>query len=170
MTKNIPEKIAKTEIEVNYISSNWINIENLKIQYFHSRKYYSKVFPIYRIVLGLFSLVGGVTVYRIKGNIVGQSISFLRGDSFTVLQYGCVEEASKIGLWFYNIFENIRQAISMKAQLINGTIEVHKPEAKLNAGFISTNEEKLVSRLYGGGFTNFPKRFHVKRDAGKKVN
>lgn len=160
MTKAIPEKIAQAEVEVNYISSNRINIENLKVQYIHSKKYYSKIFPIYRIVFGLFSLAGGVTEYRIKGRLVGQSISFLRGDSFTVFQYGCVEEASKIGLWFYNIFENIKQAISMKAQFINGTIEVHKPEAKLNAGFISTNNEELVFRLYGGSFANFPKRFH----------
>jgi len=170
MTKTIPEKIAKNEVEVNYISSNWINIENLKVQYIHSRKYYSKIFPIYRIVLGLFTLVGGVTEYRVKGKLVGQSISFLRGDSFTVLQYGCAEEVSRIGLWFYNIFENIRQAISMKAQFINGTIEVHKPEAKLNAGFMSTNVEELVFRLYGGSFTNFPKRFHNQRKISPKKN
>ncbi len=162
MTKKIPEKIAKSEVKVNYISSNRISFDNLRVQYVHSRKYNSKIFPIYRIVLGLFSLVGNVTEYRIQGKLIGQGISFLRGDSYTVFQYGCIEEASKIGLWFYNIFENIKQAISMKAKFINGTIEIHKPEAKLNAGFISTNEEELVFRLYGGKFSNIPKRFRQK--------
>jgi len=160
MTKSIPDRIAEAEIEISYKSSNWINLENLKVQYIHSKQYNSKIFPIYRIVFGLFSFVGNITEYKIKGKLVGQSLSFLRGDSYTVLQYGCIEEASRIGLWFYNIFEHVKQAIAMNALLLNGTIEVHKKEAKLNAGFISTNEEELVSRLYGGKCSNFPKSFH----------
>jgi len=47
----------------------------------------------------------------------------------------------------------------MKARFINGTIKVHKKEAKLNAGFVSTNDEELVARLYGGKFSNIPKCF-----------
>lgn len=168
MTKKVPEKIAKTKVKVSYVSSNWLALENLKVQYIHSKKYNSRIFPIYRIVLGMFSLVGNVTEYRIKGKLVGQGISFLRGNSYTVILYGCVEEASRIGLWFYNIFENIKQAVSMEAQYINGTIEIHKPEAKFNAGFITTDEEELVFRLYGGKFSNFPNSFRGKEKISRQ--
>lgn len=52
------------------------------------------------------------------------------------------------GLWFYNIIaEYIRHAIAMQATFVNGTLEIYKPEAKLRTGFVTTNEEDLVSRL-----------------------
>jgi len=164
MTTSIPKKIAEAEVTVNYISSNWITLDNLKVQYAQAKKHDSKLYPIWWQVLTHFALAGTVTEYRIKGKLIGQNISFLRGDSFTILQYGSLEEAARIGLWFFNIFENIKQAIFMKAKLVNGTIEAHKGEAKSNAGLTPTDDEELVFRLYGGKFSNLPRGFSGSSD------
>jgi hypothetical protein len=160
MTRSIPEKIAKAGVEVQCLSSNRIGIAHLKIQYAHSRKYASSVFGLYMLVLGFFSLVGSLTEYRIQGKLVGQGLGFLRGESYTIYQYGALDEVARIGLWFYNIAEHIRHAIALQTTFVNGTLEIHKPEAKFRAGFVATNEEELVSCLYGGNFTNIPHEGH----------
>lgn len=159
MTKSIPEKVARAGIGIKTISSHKISVEHLRVQYAHSKKHYSSIVSIIHIVLIFFSLAGNVTEYRIRGKLVGQGISFLRGESYTVFMFGCIDEASRMGLWFLNIIKGMEHAISMKALFLNGTIENHSPEAKSNAGFDVTIDEDLVFRLYGGKFSNLPKGF-----------
>jgi hypothetical protein len=156
MTRSIPEHIAKAGVKVHHRSSNWITLEHLKIQYAHSQKYTSRIFGLYMLVMGFFSLVGHVTEYRIQGKLVGHGVGFLRGETYTIYQYGACDEAARIGLWFYNIVEHIRHAIAMHATFVNGTLEIHHPEAKRRAGFVTTDEEELVSRLYGGSVFTIP--------------
>jgi hypothetical protein len=156
MTRNIPDTIAKMGVEVHHCSSNRISLKHLKIQYAHSRKYTSRALGLYMMVLGFFSLVGHVTEYHLHGALVGQGIGFLRGETYTIYQYGACDEAARIGLWFYNILEHLRHAIVMEATFVNGTMDIHHPEAKRRAGLITTDAEDLVSRLYGGSLLAIP--------------
>ena len=109
------------------------------------------------LTMGFFALVGNLTEYRIGGRLVGQGLGFMRGDTYTICMYGALEEAAHIGLWFYNVAEHIRHALAMRAAFVNGTLDVHKLEAKLHAGLVLTREEALVSRLYGGHFSHIPR-------------
>ena len=163
MTNTIPGKLSSAGLVVSFISSDRVGIANLKVQYIQARKYNKKRFDILLQVLGCFSLFGDVTEYRINGKLLGQGIGFLRGESYTILQYAAINEASTIGLWFYNIFIHLAHAIELKAKFVNGTIEAHKAEAKLNAGMVTCNDEALVFSLYGGKFTNLPKSFYRKK-------
>jgi hypothetical protein len=160
MTRSIPDTIAKMGVEVHHCSSNWIALKHLQIQYAHSQKYTSHPVGLYMMVLGFFSLVGHVTEYRLQGKLVGHGIGFLRGETYTIYQYGACDEAARIGLWFYNIAEHLRHAIAMQATFVNGTLEIHHPEAKRRAGFVTTDEEDLVSRLYGGSLFTIPHERH----------
>lgn len=90
---------------------------------------------------------------------MGQGFGFLRGDSYTIFQYAAAPGASNIGLWFFNVYKHIEHAISLNAKYVNGTIEVHKPEAKANSGMITCADEERVFQLYGGKFTNLPKSY-----------
>ena len=162
MTRSIPDTVAKMGVEVHHCSSNWISLKHLKIQYAHSRKYTSRILGLYTLVLGFFSLVGHVTEYHIQRKLVGQGVGFLRGETYTIYQYGACDEAARIGLWFYNIGEHIRHAIAMHATFVNGTLEIHHPEAKRRAGFVTTDEEELASRLYGGSVFTIPHEGHGK--------
>jgi hypothetical protein len=160
MTRTIPGKLAGAGMVVVFKSSNRIDLRNLKVQFVQARKYNKKWFHILRETLGFFSLFGDLTEYRIQGKVVGQGLGFLRGDSYTIFQYAAAPGASNIGLWFLNVYKNIEHAISLNATYINGTIELHKPEAKANSGMITCADEELVFRLYGGKFTNLPKSYY----------
>lgn len=160
MLHSIPEKMARAGVEVRCVSSNRISLEHLKIQYEHSRKYATKAFDLYMLVFGFFTLVGSVMEYRIRGKLIGQGLGFVRGETYTICIYGALEEAAHIGLWFYNIVVHLRYAIALDAKFVNGTLEIHKPEAKEHVGLVAAKEEDLVSRLYGGSLFSIPGEYH----------
>lgn len=150
MLKIIPEKAKSLGISSQVRSSNNVGLENMRLQYLHSRKFNLPWKFMYLYVFGLFCNAGLLIEYRINDTLVAHNVCLPFGSSHTIFQYAAMPEHESSGIWFLNIAKNMEIAISEGSVLLNGMTPEHKEEAKRNAGFLFTDSPVLIDQLYGG--------------------